>query len=233
MTSDPTFPLPPEEQPSDETPPTPAGFTEVTGPAAFRAQRARPASDPSSLEATLPTPEENQFIKSLEQRITELEQEMATGHDKLLLMAADMENLRKRSQREREDASKYAVSGFARDLLDVADTFRRALLSIPSDLKDDERIVPLVDGIEAMERALLSCFDKNGIKKLDPLGEIFNPHFHEVLFEAPAPDKPNGTIIQVIESGYVLHDRLLRPARVGVSKNASADPQPNIVDTQV
>lgn len=143
-----------------------------------------------------------------------------------------MDNLRKRSVREREDAGKYAVTGFAKDLLDVADTFTRALQSIPVDLRQDARINNLIHGIEATEKSLLSAFEKNGIKKIEPLEEVFNPHFHEVMFEAPTPGKPSGIIIQIIEPGYVINERLLRPARVGVSKAVDGDTTLRVVDTE-
>jgi molecular chaperone GrpE len=129
-----------------------------------------------------------------------------------------MENLRKRFERERVDTAKYAASNFARDMLEIADNFRRALHAIPDDLKTDDRAKPLIEGIEATERALLKIFERQGIKKLEPHDGPFDPNFHEVMFEAPVPGKTAGTIIQLVEAGYMLHDRLLRPARVGVAK---------------
>lgn len=202
------------EQPEPEKP---EGFTDLTGPAAFKAQMKQQSSEEQSAK----TPQLDALHSDAQ--IAQLEQALAESKDQLIRTVADMENLRKRAAREREDASKYAVSGFARDLLDVADTFRRALAAIPEDLKSDGKINPLIEGIEAMERALLSCFEKNGIKKIEPMDEVFNPNFHEVMFEAPIPDKPNGTIIQIVEPGYLLHDRLLRPARVGLAKTVGAD----------
>lgn len=204
------------------------GFTEVTGPAAFKAQQKAAQEAAQATEQAQVAAQQNE----LSAKVTQLEASLAQGHEQMMRLAADMENLRKRAQREREDASKYAVSSFARDLLDVADTFGRALQSIPEDLRGDERISPLVTGIEATSRALMNCFEKYGIKKLEPMDEPFNPNFHEVMFEAPVPGKQGGIIIQLIEAGYMLHDRLLRPARVGVSK---ADPTAGAhhnVDTQ-
>ncbi|HNQ91986.1 MAG TPA: nucleotide exchange factor GrpE [Alphaproteobacteria bacterium] len=211
------------EQPEPEKP---SGFTDLTGPAAFKAQmKQQTAAEEQAAEALeLGAPHNDE-------QIVQLEKALAEAKDQLIRTVADMENLRKRAAREREDASKFAVSGFARDLLDVADTFRRALVSIPEELRTDDKILPLIQGIEATERVFLSCFEKNGIKKIEPLDEIFNPNFHEVMFEAPIPDKQNGTIIQIIEPGYMLHDRLLRPARVGVAKTVGASDAHN-VDTQ-
>lgn len=227
MSTNPEFPENDHPENGDMT-----GFTNLTGPAAFKAQQKAAESSARDDAAHAETAAAATADLLLAQgKIDSLEKSVAEAKDQLIRTVADMENLRKRSAREREDASKYAVSSFARDLLDVADTFRRAIDSIPADLKTDERIVPMVQGIEAMERALLSCFEKNGIKKIEPLDEPFNPNFHEVMFEAPVPEKPAGVIIQVIEAGYILHDRLLRPARVGIAKAMGQDHAHNI-DTQ-
>lgn len=168
--------------------------------------------------------------------IKALESELGHTKDQLLRALADAENTRRRAQREREDIGKYAVSNFARDLLDFSDNVRRAIDSIPDDLKNegDERIKNMIAGLEAMEQQMLRTFDKHGIKKITPIDLPFDPNFHEVMFEAPGTGKPAGTIIQIIEPGYVLHDRLLRPARVGVAKDdGGGHPQGNHqVDTQ-
>lgn len=160
-----------------------------------------------------------------------LKAELADMKEQALRAMAEVENIRRRSAKEREDTSRYAVSSFAKDLLDVADTFRRALESVPAELREsDPRIVALLDGIEATERKMLDMFSRNGIRKIEPLDEPFDPNYHEVMFETPVPGKPSGTIIQIIEPGYVLHDRLLRPARVGVSKDGEHAP---IIDEEV
>ncbi|HRK97377.1 MAG: nucleotide exchange factor GrpE [Alphaproteobacteria bacterium] len=198
-------------QPKNEKP---EGFTDLTGPAAFKAQAKKADTSTEGEDNTPNDPEHTDH-----DIVAKLETALGETRDQLLRTIAEMDNLRKRSIREREDAMKYSISSFARDLLDVADTFKRALESIPADLRADGRINPLVEGIEAVERVFLTCFEKNGIRKIEPIDEIFNPNFHEVMFEAPLPDKPSGTIIQIIEPGYLLHDRLLRPARVGVSKS--------------
>ncbi len=155
-----------------------------------------------------------------EVQIAALKQEIADQKDRMMRALAEAENTRKRALKDREDAIKFAASGFARDLLDFSDNFRRALEAIPEDVRgsDDVRMQNVFSGLEAMERELLSVFEKNKIKKIVPIDEPFNPNFHEVMFEAPVPGKPAGIIIEVIEPGYVLHDRLLRPARVGIAK---------------
>lgn len=146
--------------------------------------------------------------------------ELADAQEKMMRALAEAENARKRSVQDRQEATKFAISNFARDLLDVADNLRRALEAVPEDLEEaSDRYKGLVAGIEATEKVLLGAFEKNKIRRIDPIGEVFNPNFHEVMFEAPDPSKPAGTIIQVMDVGYILHDRLLRPARVGVVKD--------------
>lgn len=152
--------------------------------------------------------------------IEAMQNELETAKEQAVRALAEAENTRRRAQKEREDATKYAVSSFAKDLLDVSDNLRRALEAVPTDLLDTQpQVKNLVDGIEATERTLLRTFEKHGIKKLEPLDELFDPNFHEVMFEAPAPGKPSGIVMQVIEPGYTLNDRLLKPARVGVTKD--------------
>lgn len=166
-------------------------------------------------------------------KIAALEQDVANAKDQTLRALAEVENIRKRSQREREDARKYAVTDFARDLLSFADNFRRALESLPQDAAQmDERVKGVIEGIEAMERDVLTVFDRHGITRITPVDEPFNPNFHEVMFEAPGTGKPAGTIIQIIEPGYMLHDRLLRPARVGIAKDEGQGGPVGSVDTE-
>ncbi len=151
-------------------------------------------------------------------RIKALETEVTEWKDKMMRALADAENTRRRSIKDRDDAGKYAVTSFAKDLLDFSDNFHRALAAIPQELHDDPRIGAIIVGLEAMDANLLKTFEKHGIKKIEPLDETFNPNFHEVMFEAPVPGKPGGVVIQVVEAGYVLNDRLLRAAKVGISK---------------
>ncbi|HEY8352849.1 MAG TPA: nucleotide exchange factor GrpE [Sphingomonadales bacterium] len=156
--------------------------------------------------------------------------EIAALKDRLLRTLAEMENLRKRAEREREDAAKYAISSFARDLLGVADNLRRALESLPDAARNDENVKVFVDGMELIERELLKAFEKAGIRRIDPLGEKFDHNLHEALFEVPSADQPSGVVIQVIQPGYVINDRLLRAARVGVTRAIQPESE-NRVDT--
>ena len=206
----------------------PPGFTDISGPAAFKAKQAAEEAE-NNLDENLD--DEAAVDEDSARKIKELEDAFAITKDQLLRTVAEMENLRKRSAREREDASKYAVSSFAKDLLDVADNFRRALEHIPEEMRNDEKSNAVIEGIEATERAMLRVFEKNGIRKIEPKDEPFNPNLHEVMFEAPVPGKPSGMIIQLIEAGYTLNDRLLRPARVGVAKGEPGAETPHNIDT--
>jgi molecular chaperone GrpE len=189
-----------------------------------------PEETPAQRAARLETEAETGFFGAGDQNNAEdeklrgviagLQDELDKAKDQMLRALAEAENSRKRSIKEREDASKYAVSSFAKDLVNVADNLRRALDAIPAEaMAADPHLKNLNDGVEATERELLKSFEKNGIRKINPMGEPFNPNFHEVMFEAPGSGQPAGTVVQVIETGYILNDRLLRPARVGVAKN--------------
>ena len=151
-------------------------------------------------------------------RVAALEAELAEHKDRLLRALAEAENTRRRTQRERDDAAKYAISGFARDLLSAADNLRRALDSLPEAEAGDARTRSLLAGVAATERELLSVFERHGIRRIDPQGEPFDHNLHQAIFEAERADRPPGSIVEVLQPGYVLHDRLLRPAMVGVAK---------------
>ncbi len=151
--------------------------------------------------------------------VTALQTQLAQQKDQMLRALAEAENGRKRALKDREEAGKYAVASFAKEMLNVADNLRRALDSVPGDLHDDPRLTGLVEGVEATQREMLKIFERQGIRIINPMDEPFNPNYHEVMFEAPSMGKRAGTVMQVIEVGYILHDRLLRPARVGVAKD--------------
>lgn len=161
-----------------------------------------------------------------------LEAEKNDLRDKLLRALADMENMRRRTERDVSDARSYAVTNFARDMLTVADNVRRALESLPASARDaaEGAMTALIDGIELTERDLLKTLERYGVKRLDPVGQKFNPNFHQAMFELPNPDVPNGTVVQVVQSGYVIGDRVLRPALVGVAKGGSKAAPPVAAD---
>jgi len=163
---------------------------------------------------------------SADDRLMALEVELADQKDRLLRALAETENVRRRAHREREDASKYAVASFAKDLLAAADNLRRALDSLPEAEVRDERTRSLLEGVAATERELLGVFERHGIKRIDPKGERFDHNFHQAIFEADRPDAPTGTVVEVLQPGYVLYDRLLRPAMVGVAKGGAKPTEP-------
>lgn len=153
------------------------------------------------------------------ERIAELEAETAKLKDQALRALAETENIRRRSEREREDTAKYAISGFAKSLLDAADNLRRAIDAVPAGaVEADAALKTLVDGVAATERQLLAAFERHGVTRIEPVGEAFDPNFHQAMFELPGTGKPAGTIVQVMQPGYVLQGRLLRPAMVGVAR---------------
>ncbi len=149
--------------------------------------------------------------------------------DQTLRALAEAENTRRRMQKEVEDTRKYATTNFAKEMLVVADNFQRALAAVPPDAVQNEALKNLMTGIEATERQLLASFERFGIKKIDPLGQMFDPNFHRVMMELDDPEQPAGTVIQVLQPGYMIQDRLLREALVGVAKGGPAAVGPKAV----
>ncbi len=162
-------------------------------------------------------------------RLSELEAELAEVKDQLLRAVAETENVRRRAQREKQDAGKYGIASFAREMLSVADNLGRALDSEMADEEKQaneelsaedllERFNNFILGVKMTEAEMQKTFERIGIKKIEPVGEPFDPKLHHAMFEMEDLEQPSGTVMQVIEAGYVLHDRLLREAKVGVSK---------------
>lgn len=148
------------------------------------------------------------------------EAEKAEMKDKLLRTLADMENLRRRTEKEVADARAYAVTAFARDMLTVADNIHRALDAVPAEARAqmDEALKGLIEGIELTERDLMKSMERHGVRKLAPEGGKFDPNLHQAMFEVPDPSVPSGQVVQVVQDGYVIGERVLRPAMVGVAK---------------
>jgi molecular chaperone GrpE len=163
--------------------------------------------------------------------VKDLAAELAAAKDQLLRTMADSENARKRMEREKEDAQKYATSSFARDVLTVADNLRRALDAVKKeDIDKDPALGTLLTGVEFTEKELLKAMEKHGVKRIEPaIGDTFDYNRHQAMFEIETTEKPPGTIMQVLQGGFVIHDRLLRPALVGVAK---APPAPEKVDVK-
>ncbi len=158
--------------------------------------------------------------------IEKLNVENAELRDRLLRARADVENLRRRSERDAADARAFAITAFARDLLNVADNLARALESVPEEVRQlsEGAMKSLIDGVEITARELSSTLGRHGVKKLEPLGEKFDPNFHQAMFEVPDETLPAGTVTQVVQSGWKIGERVLRPALVGVSKGGPKPP---------
>ena len=163
-------------------------------------------------------------------RVAELEGEVAALKDQLLRALAETENTRRRAERDREEAAKYGVAGFARDMLNVADNLARAIEAVPAEAREeDARLQSLSEGVEMTMRELATALERHGIKRIDPTGEPFDHNFHQAMFEVDDAEQTPGTVATVLQPGYVIHDRLLRPAMVGVVKKRSETPR---VDTR-
>jgi len=159
------------------------------------------------------------IIEAARARIGALEEELGEAKEQALRSLAEAENVRKRAEREKDDMRKFAVSSFAKDLLSVSDNLRRALDAVPADkAESDDSLKSFVEGVGMTERELLSVFEKNGISKVGVEGENFDHNYHQAIQEMEDPSKPTGTILQVLQAGYVQHGRLLRPAMVIVSR---------------
>jgi molecular chaperone GrpE len=190
----------------------------------LRKERDEPAEAEASAEASAsaeaaagatPTTERDPFSV-----IEALNTENASLKDRLLRTMAEMENLRRRTEREVADAKSYGVTAFARDMLTVADNLARALESVPEEARGaaDGPLRSLIEGVDLTMRDLGAALGRHGVKKLEPQGEKFDPNFHQAMFEAPDESLPPGTVTQVIQTGWRIGDRVLRPAMVGVSK---------------
>ncbi len=178
-------------------------------------------TDPTARQAeTMAADADNATAPEAADPVLEAKREAAEFKDKLLRTLAEMENLRKRTEREVLDARMYGIAGFARDVLAVADNMHRALAAIGPELREaaDAKVTALIEGVELTERELLKSLEKNGVKKFSPEGEKFDPNVHQAMYEVPTSDLPPGQVAQVIQAGYMIGDRVLRPAMVAVSK---------------
>jgi len=167
-----------------------------------------PDADPAPEAAPEPAPS------------TALDRELADTKDRLLRTLAEMENMRKRTEREVADSRIYAITAFARDILTVADNMHRAMQALDDELraKADTGVKALLDGVELTERELMNALEKHGVKRIEPLGQKFDPNRHQAMYEVEDPSVPSGSVVQVVQAGYLIGERVLRPALVAVSK---------------
>jgi molecular chaperone GrpE len=191
----------------------------MTDPNGQKDNPANPAQDPEPVVSKpyiMPDDPEEGSVEALAK-------EAAEARDKMLRTLAEMENLRKRTAKEVADARIYGITGFARDVLDIADNLQRALDAVPAETREsaDPILKALIEGVELTERSLLNALEKNGVKKFDPSGEKFDPNFQQAMYEVPDASVPPGTVVQVVQAGYLIGDRVLRPALVAVSKGGA------------
>lgn len=169
------------------------------------------------------TPEVEEAVDdAAESPFAKLESELEKLRNEVLYAQAETQNVRRRLEKEKVDASAYASTGFARDMLSVADNLGRALAAIPADLREDDRMKPLLTGIEMTAKELDNVFQRNGITRIEAMGEKLDPNRHQAMLELPHAEAEAGTVIQEMQAGYMIKDRLLRPALVGVAKTPDA-----------
>ncbi|RDJ25022.1 nucleotide exchange factor GrpE [Bosea caraganae] len=186
-----------------------------------------PATDEPNPDVDAEATNEMAPREAVEALIANIESERDDFKDKLLRTLADMENLRRRTEREVADAKAYAVTSFARDMLGSADNLRRALESVPDAARGEGEaaLKALIEGVELTERDLLKTLERHGVRRIDPQGEKFDPNLHQAMFEAPDPAVAKGMVSKVVQSGYKIGERVLRPALVGVSAGAPKAPE--------
>jgi molecular chaperone GrpE len=181
---------------------------------------AESSADSADLEAAADQILAEAEVDPRDVEIAALKEEVAAAKDRLLRYAAEAENTKKRLEREKAEATLYAASNFARDLLGVADSLSRALAAVPEEERNiiDDVMKKFLDGIEMTERELLNVFQRHNLRKLETIGQKFDPNFHQAMFEVPTSERPPGTVMQEVQAGYAVGDRCLRPALVGVAK---------------
>jgi len=174
---------------------------------------------PSETKEQVPEQEqETEEVETSEDIIAKLNEEITNLKDQRLRAIAELENFRKRAEKDQSDALKYGVSNFAKEIINISDNIERAQSSIPEEAKNNETIKPVIEGIDLIAQSVVTTFEKIGIKKIESLNEKFDHNLHQAMMEIEKDDLEPGTIVQELIPGYTLHDRLLRPAMVGVSK---------------
>ncbi len=183
--------------------------------------------DEEDLQASIDAALEGQVEEDVDP-LEDAQAEIADLKDRVLRTAAEMENLRRRTEKEVRDAKQYAVASFARDMLIVSDNLQRALEAVPEETRAnaDPSLANLLEGVLLTEREMQNQLNKHGVVGINPEGEKFDPNFHQAMFEVPNPEVPNSTVVQVVQSGYKIGERVLRPAMVGVAKGGPKEVKP-------
>jgi molecular chaperone GrpE len=176
---------------------------------------------------------ETAVVEGIAADVAAVAAELAETRDRLLRALAETENVRRRAERDRRDTAKYAIANFAREVLSVSDNLRRALAHIDAEARaKDANLESLAVGVEMVERELLNSFERFGIKPIEAMGKRFDHNLHEAMFEVDDPAQPTGTVVHELERGYLLEDRLLRPAKVGLTKGGPAAPKPEAAEAE-
>ena len=192
-----------------------------------------PVEDAAAPQAQANEAAQPAAVESAEERIAHLEAELAKAKNDTLYAKAEVENVRRRLEQQAEDRGRYAVTQFAKDVLNVADNLRRALDAVPVTAREGNDIAnTLTTGVEMTERDLLNTFERYGIRVIPAMGSRFDPNFHQAMMEMEDTTQPEGTVIMIMQTGYVLQDRLLRPALVAVSKGGPKIPAGEQIDTK-
>lgn len=198
-----------------------AAAAQASEPAASAAQTAAHTAAEAAAAAALDPG------AALATRNAELEGQIADLTDRLMRAHADMDNLRKRTEREKTDAGKYAISKFALDIVGISDNFQRAVAAIPQGASEaDGPLKSVVEGVLMTERAFLQVLERHGVRRIDPQGEPFNPNMHQAVMEQENPSVPAGSVVQVFQAGFMIEDRVLRPAMVVVARGGAKPPKP-------
>lgn len=228
------------DEPKMTPPPVPGAVPTAIPTAAEAAARATAEQDmEASLDQDLgqiPPQQMRMMIEALQKeldqahaRVAAKDAQLEAANDKVLRTYADLDNMRKRVEREKEETAKYAITKFARDVVNVADNFERAILSVPAEAKaDNPALVALIDGVSLTEREFMNVLERHGVKRVAPQGEAFNPHHHQAVMETQNLDVPPGTVLQVFQPGYLIDDRVLRPAMVVVAAGGAKAPKPQV-----
>ena len=198
-----------------------------TGEPAAAPESAAPSQPAAASQPDTPQPQDAaaQAEKGLQEVVAALKVEVEGLKDRWLRAHADAENVRKRAEREREEAAKYAITKLAKDIVGVGDNFQRCIDAVPPGAAEkDPTLKSFLEGVTMTERELLNVLDRHGIKRLQPMNEPFNPHLHQAVMQVPRTDVPNGTVVEVYQAGYTIEERVLRPAMVGV---AQGGPKPS------
>ncbi len=213
-----------KQDPQTATSQTATSQTATSETGAPQTQESAPAAEGAAVAPDQPAAAPGPAAEDAAARIAALEAEVERLKDERLRALAEVENVRRRAARDKTDAAKYAVSGFARDILAVADNLKRALGAVDEQARGvDPALDGLIVGVQMTEKELLAVFQRHGITPIEAEGQPFDPHVHDAMYEVPDPSVPAGTVVHVLEPGFMIHDRPLRPARVGVS---SGGPKP-------